>query len=126
MAKGIAGRHAVTHYEVIEDVCAARSRRGLLFCGCASRPAARIRSACTSPISATRSWAIRSTRSGFKAKAETSARAGASGRCARSSRQALHAAELGFEHPRPGKPLHFKSALPADIAAVLPTLDPAH
>jgi 23S rRNA pseudouridine1911/1915/1917 synthase len=30
-------------------------------------------------------------------------------------RQALHAAELGFEHPRSGKALLFHSALPADI-----------
>lgn len=31
-------------------------------------------------------------------------------------RQALHAAELGFGHPKTGKPLHFESALPADMA----------
>jgi 23S rRNA pseudouridine1911/1915/1917 synthase len=37
-------------------------------------------------------------------------------------RQALHAAELGFEHPRTGKILHFISALPADMAALLAAL----
>ena len=37
-------------------------------------------------------------------------------------RQALHAAVLGFEHPRMGKQLGFESPLPADIAAVLAAL----
>jgi 23S rRNA pseudouridine1911/1915/1917 synthase len=37
-------------------------------------------------------------------------------------RQALHAAELGFEHPRTGKVLHFVSALPPDMAALLKAL----
>ncbi len=31
-------------------------------------------------------------------------------------RQALHAAELGFEHPRSGKPMMFRSELPPDMA----------
>ena len=35
------------------------------------------------------------------------------------NRQALHAAVLGFEHPRTGKPLGFESPLPADMAALL-------
>ena len=34
-------------------------------------------------------------------------------------RQALHARILGFEHPRTGKHLHFESALPADMEAVV-------
>lgn len=33
-------------------------------------------------------------------------------------RQALHAAELGFAHPRTGKQLHFVSELPVDMAAL--------
>lgn len=33
-------------------------------------------------------------------------------------RQALHAAELGFEHPRTGKTMLFRSDLPPDIAAL--------
>ena len=33
-------------------------------------------------------------------------------------RQALHAAVLGFEHPRTGEDLRFESALPADMAAL--------
>jgi 23S rRNA pseudouridine1911/1915/1917 synthase len=34
----------------------------------------------------------------------------------------LHAAELGFEHPTSGRPLHFEEPLPADMAAVLAVL----
>jgi len=34
-------------------------------------------------------------------------------------RMALHAARLGFEHPRTGAPLDFESPLPADLAAWL-------
>ena len=34
-------------------------------------------------------------------------------------RQALHAAELDFEHPRTGKPLHLAAPLPPDIETVL-------
>jgi len=37
-------------------------------------------------------------------------------------RQALHAAVLGFEHPRTGKPMRFESPLPADMASLLAAL----
>lgn len=40
-------------------------------------------------------------------------------------RQALHAAELGFSHPKSGKQLHFVSALPADMAALVAALQAA-
>jgi len=33
-------------------------------------------------------------------------------------RQALHAAVLGFAHPRTGKKLRWESKLPADLAAL--------
>ncbi|MCL6637504.1 MAG: RluA family pseudouridine synthase [Alicyclobacillus sp.] len=33
--------------------------------------------------------------------------------------QALHAAELGFVHPRSGEPLHFDAPLPDDLAGLL-------
>ena len=63
--------------------------------------------------------------SGFKAKAETLPEP------ARTAvmdlkRQALHAAELGFEHPQSRKKLDFESPLPDDLARVLEALDPAH
>jgi 23S rRNA pseudouridine1911/1915/1917 synthase len=38
-------------------------------------------------------------------------------------RQALHAASLGFKHPRTGQPMHFKSALPADIQGLVDHLE---
>ena len=34
-------------------------------------------------------------------------------------RQALHAATLGFDHPRTHKRMHFESPMPADMEAVL-------
>jgi 23S rRNA pseudouridine1911/1915/1917 synthase len=37
-------------------------------------------------------------------------------------RQALHAALLGFEHPRTGEFLQFESPLPADMAALVGAL----
>ncbi len=38
-------------------------------------------------------------------------------------RQALHAARLGFAHPRTGQPLEFTTPPPADMAALLSALD---
>ena len=38
------------------------------------------------------------------------------------ARQALHATILGFEHPRSGKPLHFDSPAPDDMADLLAAL----
>ena len=37
-------------------------------------------------------------------------------------RQALHAAVLGFEHPRSGQALHFESPLPGDMATLVAAL----
>ncbi len=39
-------------------------------------------------------------------------------------RQALHAAELGFEHPQSGEEMFFEAPLPADMTAVLDALEP--
>ncbi len=38
------------------------------------------------------------------------------------NRQALHAAVLGFEHPRSGKPLSFESPIPPDMSELLKAL----
>jgi 23S rRNA pseudouridine1911/1915/1917 synthase len=58
---------------------------------------------------------------GFKASAR---RLGLPAQAAlqRLQRQALHAAELGFEHPITGKRLEFTSALPPDMAELLSAL----
>ena len=37
-------------------------------------------------------------------------------------RQALHAAVLGFAHPRSGRPMRFEAALPEDVAGLLRAL----
>jgi 23S rRNA pseudouridine1911/1915/1917 synthase len=39
-------------------------------------------------------------------------------------RQALHAAELGFEHPVTGEEMLFEAALPADLEALSEALEP--
>ena len=52
---------------------------------------------------------------GFKSSARKLS-AAAQAALAALSRQALHAAELGFEHPATGRRMHFTSALPDDIA----------
>lgn len=41
---------------------------------------------------------------------------------ARLGRQALHACELGFEHPTSGQALRFESEMPADLAALVDAL----
>jgi 23S rRNA pseudouridine1911/1915/1917 synthase len=38
------------------------------------------------------------------------------------SRQALHAAVLGFEHPVTGEAMHFESDPPADLVALIDSL----
>ena len=124
VVKGTAGRHAVTHYEVLKTF----SPRGaaavsLLRLRLETGRTHQIRvhlAHIGHPVVGDPVYA-----SGFKAKADTlpePARAAVRGL----ERQALHAAELGFEHPRSGKPLRFESPLPADMAAVLAALDPAH
>jgi 23S rRNA pseudouridine1911/1915/1917 synthase len=40
-------------------------------------------------------------------------------------RQALHAARLGFAHPRTGRPLAFETPPPADMQALLRALEMA-
>ena len=79
-------------------------------CACASRPAARTRSARTSARSATPSAAT----------ANTARRA----RCGL-ERQFLHAARLAFDHPVTGEPIEVCSPLPPDLRAALSTRRPA-
>jgi len=59
--------------------------------------------------------------SGFKSSARRLSRAGQSA-LQRLQRQALHAAELAFEHPISGKRLHFTSPLPADLVELVEAL----
>ncbi|MCB1520186.1 MAG: RNA pseudouridine synthase [Hyphomicrobiaceae bacterium] len=143
------GREAVTHYEVLEvfggsgagaiaptrsDVRSAASRR--VTGAMARRPdeppvAARLRLVLETgrthqirvhlahighPLLGDATYAA-----GFKASAKRLAPA-QSAALGRLRRQALHAAELGFEHPVTGERLHFESALPADMKALIEAL----
>ena len=38
-------------------------------------------------------------------------------------RQALHAASLGFAHPRTGAPIRFETPVPPDMAALIAALE---
>jgi 23S rRNA pseudouridine1911/1915/1917 synthase len=58
---------------------------------------------------------------GFRASARKLA-ADARQALERLGRQALHAAELGFVHPRTGQALHFVSPLPEDLATLIAAL----
>ncbi len=121
VVSGEDGRHAVTHYEVAE-----------VFNGVDGRPAVsllrleletgrthQIRVHLTSagnPLLGDDVYGA-----GFKTRAVTINEA-AQEALAALGRQALHAAELGFEHPRTGEALHFTSELPDDMTRLLAAL----
>jgi 23S rRNA pseudouridine1911/1915/1917 synthase len=119
VVKGEAGRHAVTHYEVVETVATGAGPVSLLRLVLETGRTHQIRvhlAHVGHPVLGDCTYA-----SGFKAKAE---KLGEEARAALAAldRQALHAAELGFEHPRSGKPMRFESPLPADMQAFLDAL----
>ncbi|MDX2204985.1 MAG: RluA family pseudouridine synthase [Hyphomicrobiaceae bacterium] len=121
---GDRGRRAVTHYSVLEAFPAAR--------GDAGRPVA---SLLRLTLETGRTHQVRvhlahighpllgdmTYGSGHKASARKLGPAAAAALAAL-GRQALHAAELKFEHPVTGKRLAFESALPADMAALVAAL----
>ncbi|MFA5901726.1 MAG: RluA family pseudouridine synthase [Hyphomicrobium sp.] len=113
------GRHAVTHYEVVETIETSAGPVSLLQLELETGRTHQIRvhlAHIGHPVLADATYA-----SGFKAKGSKLGE-GARAALAGLHRQALHAAELGFVHPRTGKPLHFLSPLPPDIAALLDAL----
>jgi 23S rRNA pseudouridine1911/1915/1917 synthase len=124
VARGAGGRRAVTHYEVL---------------GTFGAPAAGIISLLRLRLETGRTHQIRVHLahlghpvvgdlvygSGFKAKGGLLP-APAQEALRHLGRQALHAVELAFVHPRTGKKLRFTSALPGDIAALVAALKPAH
>ena len=113
------GRHAVTHYRV-EAVPDPAGTVSLLRCRLETGRTHQIRvhlSARGHPLLGDDVYG-----SAFRTKA---AKLNPDTRAAldRLGRQALHAATLGFLHPRTGVPLRFESPLPPDMAVLLAALD---
>ncbi len=124
VARGATGRRAVTHYEVVKTFGAGAA-------GAISLVRMRLETGRTHQIRVHLAHLGHPVvgdpvyGSGFKGKALTLP-PDAQSALGRLGRQALHAAELGFEHPVTGKKLRFTSALPADIAALIAALELPH
>ena len=119
VAKGEAGRHATTHYEVLDSFDTAAGPVSLMRLQLETGRTHQIRvhlAHIGHPVLGDTTYG-----SDFKTKA---GRLGAEAQSAFAAlgRQALHAAELGFEHPRTGKAVRFDRPLPADMQALLTAL----
>jgi 23S rRNA pseudouridine1911/1915/1917 synthase len=121
VVRGEAGRHAVTHYEVIATFADSRGKplASLLQVRLETGRTHQIRvhlAHIGHPVMGDPTYGA-----GFKASAS---RLGAEAERALAAlgRQALHAAELGFEHPATGRRLKFSSPLPDDITRLLKAL----
>jgi 23S rRNA pseudouridine1911/1915/1917 synthase len=114
------GRHAVTHFEVIEALPPGpEPMAALLRCTLETGRTHQIRvhmAHLGHPLVGDALYG-----SGFKTKANRLA-PGAQQALTALGRQALHAAVLGFAHPRTGKALRFESALPKDMRILVDNL----
>jgi 23S rRNA pseudouridine1911/1915/1917 synthase len=113
------GRYAITHYELIEPLPPGEPIASLMRCELETGRTHQIRvhmAHIGHPLLGDLVYG-----SGFKTKAN---RLGEAQQAALKTlgRQALHAAVLGFEHPRTGEFLQFESPLPADMAGLLEAL----
>jgi 23S rRNA pseudouridine1911/1915/1917 synthase len=121
VTSGERGRHAITHYEVEETLPAraAEPIASLVRCELETGRTHQIRVHMAHLGHPLLGDAIYG--SGFKTKANrlTEPQRAA---LATLGRQALHAAVLGFEHPRTGKALRFESPLPAEMRRLLDAL----
>ena len=113
------GRYAITHYEALEALPPANPVASLVRCELETGRTHQIRvhmAHIGHPLLGDPVYG-----SGFKTKAN---RLGEAQQAALKAlnRQALHAAVLGFEHPRTGEFLRFESPLPAHMAALLERL----
>jgi 23S rRNA pseudouridine1911/1915/1917 synthase len=118
---GDKGRHAITHYAVAETLPAraAEPVASLVHCELETGRTHQIRvhmAHLGHPLLGDALYG-----SGFKTKANRLSDAQRAA-LATLGRQALHAAVLGFEHPRTGETLRFESPLPARMNALLEAL----
>jgi 23S rRNA pseudouridine1911/1915/1917 synthase len=113
------GRYAITHYEVLEGLPPANPIASLVRCELETGRTHQIRvhmAHLGHPLLGDATYG-----SGFKTKANRLSEPQKEALIGL-NRQALHAAILGFEHPRSGEFLRFESPLPADMAALLQAL----
>jgi 23S rRNA pseudouridine1911/1915/1917 synthase len=113
------GRYAITHYEVLENLPPAAPIASLVRCELETGRTHQIRvhmAHLGHPLLGDLTYG-----SGFKTKANRLSET-QQGTLRALNRQALHAAVLGFEHPRSGEFLRFESPLPEDMAALLAAL----
>jgi 23S rRNA pseudouridine1911/1915/1917 synthase len=113
------GRYAITHYEVLEGLPPAQPIASLVRCELETGRTHQIRvhmAHLGHPLLGDATYG-----SGFKTKANRLSEPQKEALTAL-NRQALHAAILGFEHPRSGEFMRFESPLPADMATLLQAL----
>jgi len=113
------GRYAITHYEVLENLPPANAVASLVQCELETGRTHQIRvhmAHLGHPLLGDSTYG-----SGFKTKANRLSEPQKEALSAL-NRQALHAAILGFEHPRSGEFLRFESVLPRDMAKLLQAL----
>jgi 23S rRNA pseudouridine1911/1915/1917 synthase len=119
VTRGESGRHAVTHYDVLDTFETDAGPVSLLKLVLETGRTHQIRvhlAHIGHPVLGDATYA-----SAFKTKGAKLSEA-AREALASLDRQALHAAELGFEHPITGQSLHFESPLPSDMEALLKAL----
>lgn len=113
------GRYAITHYEVLENLPPAAPMASLVQCELETGRTHQIRvhmAHIGHPLLGDLTYG-----SGFKTKANRLSEAQKQA-LTDLGRQALHAAILGFEHPRTGEFMRFESPLPPDMTALLEAL----
>jgi 23S rRNA pseudouridine1911/1915/1917 synthase len=121
VSRGIGGREAITHYKVLKSY-GNPPRASLLSCQLETGRTHQIRvhmAHVGHPLLGDKTYG-----SGF-ASSSRALPADARNALISLNRQALHAANLSFEHPVTGKVMHFESPLPPEFEHLLNVLDTA-